>query len=308
MPHWLLKSAVQRCISWLPNPQACNEWFQSRVTRSLGLNADGFAERLAAGQRHVAALCKHRPGIQDFTALEVGTGWYPTVPIAVILCGASKVWSFDIDSLLSAARVERVLRFFVEFERTGQLREILPNAHPERMAWVHAALAAPANDPRAWLAELGIHALVRDARQTELPERAIDFFFSHSVLQYIPRPAIDEMFAEFRRVARPEAVHSHFVLLMDQFSLFDRRLSAFHFLRYPERIWQWLDSPLIPQTRLRISDYRAVLTGSGWRLLEEDNRCGDIDDLRRVPLASRFRHYPEADLLVISTWLTATTG
>src|SRR5712672_3455768 len=42
MPHWLIKSAVHRVISWMPNPQSWNYLLSKYVVKSTGLNKDGF--------------------------------------------------------------------------------------------------------------------------------------------------------------------------------------------------------------------------------------------------------------------------
>jgi hypothetical protein len=104
---------------------------------------------------------------------------------------------------------------------------------------------------------------------------------------------------------RPKAVQSHHIFLGDQFSLFDGRLGPFHFLRYRELLWRWLYSTLSADAPAYFG-HRAAFASSGWRIVEEENRCGETDDLRRVPLASTFHDYSEADLLVIRTWLTGT--
>src|SRR2546426_1180464 len=117
MPHWLIKSAIHRAISLLPRPQRWNEWFQEHVTRSLQLGEGEFEWKLKMCRRYVEDFSQLRPqAASDFTALELGTGWYPIVPVGLYLCGASEVWTFDIDPLLRRDRLKVLLNRFREYD------------------------------------------------------------------------------------------------------------------------------------------------------------------------------------------------
>ena len=229
------------------------------------------------------------------------------MPVALYLSGADAVWTFDIAPLLRRARVERMLRMFAEYDERGELSRWLPDARPERLAKLRSVLGAADADASAesLLAALNIHAQVRDARQTGLPDHSIDLFVSTSVLEYVPLPALADLLVEFRRVATPGAVMSHFINLLDEFCHFDRSITPFNFLKYSEAQWRWRDSPLLRKNRLRISDYRCAFANAGWPVCEEKNENGSLEALRRIRLAPEFQKYSEADLLVIRSWLTS---
>ena len=92
MPHWLIKSAIQRAISLLPASQTWNSLFQQNVTRSLELTESRFEARLDYCRLHLEHFLELQPQrARDFTALEVGTGWYRVVPVGLYLCGADFV-------------------------------------------------------------------------------------------------------------------------------------------------------------------------------------------------------------------------
>ena len=101
-----------------------------------------------------------------------------------------------------------------------------------------------------------------------------------------------------RRAAAPEAVVSHRLNIADAFSYFDKSISPLNFLRYTSKQWRWLDSPLISQNRLRISDYRQLLKEAGFEIVREENTSGRPEDLDRIKLAPEFQHYRREDLLV----------
>jgi hypothetical protein len=155
------------------------------------------------------------------------------------------------------------------------------------------------------LARFNIHALVRDARNTGLKPGTVDFFFSNAALEYVPADVQTGLLAEYRRVATPSAVLIQYVNLKDQYWNFDASITPFNNLKYSSAQWRWLDSPLIPQTRLRISDYRALLTQGGFEIVKEVNTSGLASDLEKVSLAAEFQKYAKEDLLVTDTWQVA---
>jgi len=307
MPHWLIKSALHRTISMLPGSHWWNELLQSRISKTLELSAGRFEQRLEYCQRHVEDFVSLRPHLSDdFSVFELGTGWHPVVPACLYLCGASPIWTVDIASHLSSERVEQSLRMICEYEARGTLQRFVRHIRPERMTRLRkVAEGAGTREPRAVLEELNIHALVRDAQDTGLDAGLIDLFVSDSVIEYIPRLVLANMLAEFRRIAKAEAIHSHFINLSDQFAQFDRSITEFNFLKYSDRQWKWLDSPLTSKSRLRISDYRDLFAQAGCPILREQNMKGTVGDLERVRLAPRFQSYSQDDLLVLRSWLLA---
>jgi hypothetical protein len=309
----------------MPASHKWNLFFQQYVTRSLELSGNRFEMRLDACQRHLDNMWSLRPDrTSGFTALEVGTGWYPVVPLGLFLCGASEVWSFDIAPLLSLPRLQRVFARFDEYARSGALHKHLPGVWPERLERLRQAaaragfpLASPSasvepegreatdGSPTAVLAELNIHVQVRGADHTGLPLGSIDLFASTSVLQYIPRETLKSILAEFKRIGTPYAAQSHYLNLVDQYSYFDKSISPLNFLRYSNRQWKYLNSPLTWLNRLRISDYRILFAEAGFEITKENSASGSPGDLEKIQLAPEFQHYSQQNLLVIYSWLVA---
>jgi hypothetical protein len=98
---------------------------------------------------------------------------------------------------------------------------------------------------------------------------------------------------------------SHTIGLGDQYAAYDSRITQFNFLRFSDRLWHWLNNPIIPLNRLRINDYRQAFSESGFQVVDEISQRGDPAELARTPLAARFRASSIEDLLVFHTWLVA---
>ena len=271
------------------------------------MTPERFIVRLECCRRYLEHYFHLHSGNEEaFNALELGTGWYPVVPVGLYLCGASEVWTFDIVPLLRNSRVRHTLHLFADFADRGTLQNHLPRLRLERMKSLREALTAAKHEsPEKLLQKLKVHALVRDARDTGLSARTIDLFVSTSVLEYIPRGVLTNILREFQRLSRPGAVMSHFINLRDEFSRFDDSITPFNFLKYSDYKWKWLDSPLTRKSRLRISDYREVLAETGWEITAEENTTGSLAQLQQIHLAPEFLRYAQADLLVLNSWIVA---
>jgi hypothetical protein len=307
MPHWLIKSVAHRAISMLPGRHRCNALFQKYVTRSTQLTPERFSGRVDYARLHLDHFLELRPQrTEGFTVCELGTGWFPVVPLSLYLCGAGEVWTFDIAPLLTTDQVRETFDRFQECERSGDLARRLPGVRADRLKRLGEVVAGAGDSPpEAVLAQLGIHVRVQDAQQTGLPLGKVDLFTSTGVLEYIPEPVLKNILLEFKRAGSSDAVHSHYLNLVDQYHYFDASITPFNFLRFPKGRWKYLNSPLSWLNRLRISDYRRLLAEAGYQITKEENTSGSREDLRKVPLAPEFRGYSEADLLVLLSWVVA---
>ena len=311
MPYWMLKAMTQRLIGFLPNPHYWNELAQTRITGSIQLPPDEFAVKLGACRTHLDHLrTTRRATPRHFVAVELGTGWFPVVPIGLFLCGASEVWTWDIVAHLRLERVRFALNSFLALHAAGELERHLPDLLPERLNMLREVGAdCSATAPAELLDRLSIHYRIGDVTHNELPAGSVDLFTSIGVLEYIPTEALVPLFAEFRRIAATDAVMSHLILFDDQYAYYDRHITPLNFLKFSDRTWRWLNNPIIPLNRLRITDYRQALGDTGFRIIEETivDSC-DATVLARIRLAPRFRRYPEGDLLVLRAWLAAAPG
>jgi hypothetical protein len=308
MASWLLKAIVQRGVGALPYPHFWNGLLQHWVTHSTRLTDEIFLENLRNCRIHLANLQRHHVAPRDFCVFELGTGWFPVVPIGLFLCGAREVWTWDIARLLRRDRLKGVIDRFLELEHKQLLRNHL-EALPERLTLLREVMIgcdSPKSEPALLLAHLNIHYRVGNSARSGLPRASVDLIVSDVVLEYLSPAELSDIFREFRRIAAPEAVMSHSIALDDQYSGSDPRITQFNFLRFSDGIWRWLNNPIIPLNRLRITDYRNLFIEQGFQIVEEIARQGDPAELARTPLAERFRRYPIEDLLVTYARLVAT--
>src|SRR3954451_9734857 len=129
-------------MSALPQAQRWNRFFQRHVTSSLVLEDDYFLRKWGHCEEHLDALAA-AGGPASFTAVELGTGWLPGVPLGLVLNGAERVWSVDIHPMLERAAVVETMRRYVQL--ADRVRVARPSTL-DRMAEL-ARRRAPATPP-----------------------------------------------------------------------------------------------------------------------------------------------------------------
>lgn len=307
MPSWLLKAAAQGAISVLPARHRLNAVLQQRVTGSLSLSDAGFKAKLRQCGHHLASFRDARRTERlPRSALELGTGWYPIVPIGLALAGVEEVTTTDIASLLDVRRAQRVLVLFAAAIQRDGLRSALPEVDPTRAEAVVAAAGDHCAAPlEGLLARVGVRTTIGDARDLGLTEGSIELLVSNNTLEHVPPTALVEVLAELRRLCAANGVMDHFIDISDHYAHFDHSITEFNYLRYPARAWWLFNNRLQYQNRLRAPDYRRMIEMAGFRVVAEEAERGKSDDLAAVNLASQFRHYARDELLILRTWITA---
>ena len=302
--RWLAKATLQRLFGALPQGERLNYVFQRRVLRSFPVGDATLQQKFRRALAHLAAYEQRGPGIPlgDATLYEFGAGWDLAIPISYALLGVGRQILVDIRP---SARLELVNHAIAGYER---LRPALEEeaGRPLRELGGEAASLAEL-EPR-----LGLRYLAPcDARDTGLPAESIELVTSTDTCEHIPAGDLAAIFAECRRLLRPGGVFSCRIDLQDHYSYFDRSLSRYHFLRYSDRAWALVNSPLHFQNRLRSPEYLELVRGAGFEVLVE-NPSGPSDEgreeLRTLPLAERFGGFSPDELGVTILSFVARPG
>ena len=306
MPSWLLKVVAQRSLGVAPQAHTIVRALKTHVLDSYALRDSLVASRLAAAVTHMrhyraSGSRKTRPFV-----LELGTGAFPVIALALRLLGSGRVTTLDVQPLLTRRSLSATLSTLAKMAADGRLREALPALDERRLAHVlsfaEVAQTMPAVDV---LAAMGIDYRVGFSTDLAGLSASADLIVSHAVLEFVPREELAILMDAFWRVGRKGAVLSHWIDLSDEYAYFDRRLSRLNFLRYPDAVWSRLDNPLCPNFRLRLPDYRQAMSQAGFTILaEEPEQLGEAGRAD-VPVCRRFASVSSPDIRAVSVWLAA---
>ncbi len=290
--RWLAKAALQRGLGALPQGERLNYVFQRRVLHSFPIGDTAFRQKFTRAVNHLAAYEEHGPGVPpaEATFFEFGAGWDLAIPLAYSLLGVGRQVIVDIRP---SARTELVRETIAAF---GRLRPELEEAAGRGLR----DLGGPITSLAELETRFGIRYLAPcDARATGLPADSVDFVSSTDTCEHIPQADLGAIFAECHRLLRPGGAFSCRVDLQDHYSYFDHSLSRYNFLRFSDRTWALVNSPLHYQNRLRAPEYLSLVREAGLDLVTErpsgPNEQGRAE-LQTLPLAKRFRGYSPEQL------------
>lgn len=290
--RWLAKAALQRTLGAVPQGERLNYVFQRHVLHSFPLGDAAYRQKFTRAVNHLAAYEEHGPDLpaSEATFFEFGAGWDLAIPLSYALLGITRQIVIDIRP---SARIELV----------NETIAALGRLQPELERSTGRTVRGPGG-PVASIAELeprfGIHYLAPcDARSTGLAPGIVDFVSSTDVCEHIPAADLAAVFAECRRLLRPGGAFSCRIDLQDHYSYFDRGVSRYNFLRFSDRKWALVNSPLHYQNRMRSPDYLRLVRDAGLELVAE-NPSGPSDEgraeLQKLPLATEFRGYSPDEL------------
>lgn len=306
MKIWILKAVIQKGISFLPFSHRINFLFQKYVTKGVNLTDHLFEDKLIHCSNHIKYYRKYAPGKTDFTALEIGTGWYPIVPIGLYLCGASKVYTIDISSLLGTDRIQYTIDKYEAWYSSGRLNQYLPDLDAKRYEKLLSLKGMIATRSVSdVLQELNIYSIVGDARHIDLPDHSIDLINSNNTFEHIYPEILSGILDEFKRILAPDGVMSHQIDMSDHFAHLDKSITIYNFLQFSDSAWKTIDNDVQPQNRLRLPDHIELLNKSGFQILEQINRNGDMEALGSVALDDKFKKYKLEDIAVSHSLLLA---
>ncbi|HEU0035631.1 MAG TPA: methyltransferase domain-containing protein [Kofleriaceae bacterium] len=298
---WRVKGAIQKVLGYMPGGSYVHHALQRRAgglkdfARECDTKIDDW--RLMMGHLQQAGL-----DVEGATLVEVGTGWYPTFPFCLYLCGAGFVHTFDLQRLLKRDMVRMLV------ERLGWQRAIVAKVSGRRDAELQTRLQSLAHavERGATLADAtdGVVAYraPADAARTALPAGSVDAVFSNSVLEHVPPPEIERIFGEAMRILRPGGVMFHSVNCGDHYAYVDPSIDQLHYLQYSDDAWQRWNNPFLYQNRLRARDFIDLARRAGFTIELDTSRpsperLARLDALRVDP---KFDVYTREQLAITS--------
>jgi Methyltransferase domain len=306
MKKWILKAIVQKTISYLPFSSSINYVFQKYVTKGVYLTDEYFYDRLGHAKEHIEAFSSHSSKKTPETCLELGTGWYPVVPIAFFLIGVEKIYSVDISFLTSKERIYTTISKFLEAEERKVLTDYV-KYQPQKFQILKEIYEHYAQYTLEEILEkLNIVYLIEDARKLSLPDNSVDLINSNNTFEHIYPDILAPIIQDFKRVVKKKTgVMSHFIDMSDHFAHFDKSINIYNFLQFSKAQWSIIDNSIQPQSRLRLSDYKKMYADLGIPILEEKNRPGEIEWVKAMQLHDDYKNYSLEDIAITHTQLVS---
>jgi hypothetical protein len=294
--NWKIKLVVQKGISFLPASHKINYLFQKYVTKGVILSDEYFFDRLGHGVFHAKAYQKFRKQIPDST-LELGTGWYPVVPIAMFMLGTNNVVTIDITPLCDKSKLLTTIQKMVDAISKNQVDPVFLQQAERIEVLKKLAVEGVSMSMEELLKQLHITYLKTDARALPHANQTFDLIHSNNTYEHIYEPILKDIIKEFKRVQKNDGLQSHFIDMSDHFAHADTSITIYNYLQYSEKKWLRMDNSVQPQNRMRINQYRDLYKKGGLHILQEELRPGDAKALELVKLEEPYRSFAKEDIL-----------
>ena len=294
MSIWIFKAILQKVISFLPFSQQINFFFQKYITKGVILSDEYFEDRLLHCREHFKNFRKYNSTVY-FSCLEIGTGWYPVVPLGYFLYGAKSITTVDLVRLSNGKLIGETFSKFLEYHKKGKLEILLPGILNERLLILLEEAENPTRDFYAVLDKHLITYMVMDARKLHLPNNSVDLITSNNTFEHVDCNALEGILIVFKKMLKVGGVMSHAIDLSDHFAHMDKSITIYNFLKFSQSQWSLIDNSIQPQNRMRIYDYRNVYKKLSIPINEEISREFILDDYRKVKVDEAFLLHSEQE-------------
>jgi SAM-dependent methyltransferase len=297
--NWIIKAVVQKCVSALPYRERINYFLQSHIFKSLPAPEIEIMVKARQAVRQMEKVKKYGniAAIDKLTCYEIGAGWDLTMPMVFHMLGVRKQVLLDYAAHVRPYIVNNTLSILER--RKLDLQALTPSELKD---------ISPLEIKRiADLADFDIdYRAPGNAGRTGLKTASVDFISSNYTLEYIPEKYLPAIFQECYRILKPEGCCAFYVNTVDQYSKIDKTLFRFNFLKYSDFTWSLVNSALHYTNRLRYTDYLMHFTNAGFEVVRADlheSDLADLETLKKMKLAKKFRDMQLKDIGVISFWI-----
>lgn len=233
MREWHVRALRLTVQNHLPFGDALRAWKRQRFGYAPDpANLDGacrWAEQV------VTLSQEHGRPVDGATVLEIGSGWFPVLPMVMASAGAERVYMTDIKRHQDDATFNTTASY---------LRD------------------------KGWKLSLAPLRYLAPFDPGDIPDQSVDIVVSRTVLEHIRPADLSALFAALRPKMKLGGLHIHLVDHSDHWEHRDKSISRAEFLTRP----QWLHDLIWNavgdgENRLRHPDYEPIFVGAGYRVL-----------------------------------------
>ena len=219
-------------------------------------------------------------GIEGATVLEIGSGWFPVLPILMARDGAKKILMSDLNVHMDEVTFQETTKF---------LRQQFPDDLYIQELSSFSAL------PIEYMAPF---------EPSQLEDGTVDIILSHNVLEHIPKSDLFNLFAALRSKISESGAMIHQVDHSDHFEHYDKNISKVNFLLWSHKKHAYINCLVGDgENRLRHHEYYEVFKSSGYEVIDEQFEVDStaLAELENLNLASPYSNMKYSDLAVLSS-------
>jgi SAM-dependent methyltransferase len=275
---WRLKVATQAVLNRVPFGQA----LRRLKRRHFGYEPDdaNLRETLVHLGQMKAALEAQGRSFEGATVLEIGSGWFPTIPIMLSLGGAKQVLMSDLNRHMDEVTFAATLRF---------LKRVQPS-NPDL-----EAIGALTDLPIRYLAPFDLD---------DIPDRSLDLVVSRTVFEHIPPNDLARLLRGLRPKVAAGGLMVHLIDHSDHLEHVDKGISKINFLTWSRSKHALVNFLMRDgENRMRHHEYQGLFEAAGFDVLSASAQIHPPtrDLAKTLPLAAPFASFSPDQLAALSS-------
>ncbi len=282
---WRLKVARQAVLVRMPFGYALRRFKR----RHFGYEPD--AGNLRATLTHLRQMTEALDAMgrtfEGATVLEIGSGWFPTIPTMLALRGAKRVLLSDLTPHMDDVTFSATLRF---------LKRNMPTDSKL------SAVARFSDLPLTYLAPFNVNALV---------DGSIDYVISRTVLEHIPEHDLMQLMTALRPKIARGGLMVHLIDHSDHLEHVDRSISKINFLTWSKRKHAFVNYLTREgENRLRHHEYRRIFEASGYQVVGTaiEIHAGTCAIAKALPLVAPYSDMSPEQVAALSSLYLLSPG
>ena len=217
---------------------------------------------------------------EDAEVLEIGSGWFPCVPLALVVAGAKRVHMTDLNRHMDQVTFSATLAF---------LREKFPNE------LALSGVKQIEDLPLSYHAPFNVD---------QIQDGSLDYVVSRTVLEHIESQALIDLLGLLKFKLKPDGLMLHLVDHSDHMEHRDKSISKVNFLQWTPTFHRWINGLIREgENRLRHHQYAELFAAAGLAVQSVDNQLHEptLHRVRSLKLAAPFDEMEPADIAVLAS-------
>lgn len=254
--HWKTLLAKKAIVGRLPFADKLRAI--RRKIFGFPLDADVLEFTIRCYERIKLAIENLGNSIPNSVILEIGSGWFPVMPILFARDGAKKIIMSDLNVHMDEITI---------FETISNLKKRFPHDKFIQNLTAFSSLPICYNAP---------------FNVSSLGDKSLDIIVSNTVLEHILRSELYNLFASLRPKIADNGSMVHLVDHSDHFEHNDKTISRINFLTRNEEKHAIINYLIKDgENRMRHHEYHHVFIDSGYKVINEETEI-DIKTLEIV--------------------------
>jgi 2-polyprenyl-3-methyl-5-hydroxy-6-metoxy-1,4-benzoquinol methylase len=304
MIKWHIKYALASLLGILP----FRHYLHHKVQLVLGGSKLDEKEMLTRAVELYTLAFKNKRSLEDNIVLEIGTGWFPFMPIIAYLYGAKNIITIDINPWLRHETVRQTIKSILDNS------EYLKNGIDSGYSNFDVKLSDLKNiydkndSLKETLEKLNINYIHSyDICNLSLDnEDKVDLVISSNVLEHIDQEKLGEIHKHLFEITKPNAIAVHRFNPGDHYSHLSG--SSVSFLTISESLWRiYREGGIAYHNRLRTIEHAKVIIQANWSIHlwvdAIDNKAIKNIENGEIRLNAKYKNMSTQETCAFYSWM-----